>query len=72
MKSFPKDKQYYFYAAISFIQQVPTAELKPNNLNITMASRTLEKIENEFGFTNPEGFYSFNRFLRIKTLISFI
>lgn len=57
MKTYPKEKKYFFFAAVSFIQQVPTSELKPNNLNITMASRTLEKIEKEFGFSTTEGFY---------------
>ena len=55
MKQYPKRKQYYFYAAVSFIQQLSKEEITPKNINVTMALRTVEKVDKEFLFTTQEG-----------------
>ena len=54
MKQHPKDKKYIFFAILAYVLQVQPKEADPKNINLLMASRTLEKAEKEFGLTTVE------------------
>merc|ERR1712137_276237 len=54
MKQHPKDKKYIFFAILAYVLQVQPKEADPKNINLLMASRTLEKAEKDFSLTTVE------------------
>ena len=59
MKQYPKEKKYLFFASVTLIQQATKEELsQPKNINVILATRTIEKVEKEFSFTTSEGIYT--------------
>lgn len=56
MKAFPRERKYVFFVATSYLQQLDATDKNPANINLMIASRTLDKAESDYeGFQTIEG-----------------